>query len=133
MRRGLAVSRWGGAAWPPDIAAALPDFLFSRAGASGMILGEEEAMNSDKQTPKPESASPPNGSADDPRREVEELRQAVKRLEAEKEEYRKSLYAVLRAQFTEKDVVIPEEKDCRTFDEFVHELEEIVNGGGGAK
>ncbi len=87
-------------------------------------------MNSDKQTQKPASAPPPNGTADDSRREVEELRQAVKRLEAEKEEYRSSLYAVLRSQFTEKDVVIPDEKDCRSLDEFLGELEQIVNGGG---
>ena len=34
-------------------------------------------MNTDKQTPKPELSSPANGSADDPRREVEELRQKL--------------------------------------------------------
>jgi hypothetical protein len=61
---------------------------------------------------------------------VDSLRETVRRLEEERDWYRKALereLAVrLRAEFEPEDVVIPDPADCLTFDQFEHELEEIV-------
>lgn len=74
-----------------------------------------------------ESLSQTNGVPADTLQEVERLRETIKRLEAERDEYKAALYGVLRAQIKEEDVVVPDEKDCQTFDQFVPELEELVN------
>ncbi len=67
-----------------------------------------------------------NGVPADTQPEVERLRETIERLEAERNEYKKALYGVLRAQIKEEDVVLPDEKDCLTFDQFVHELDQMV-------
>jgi hypothetical protein len=59
--------------------------------------------------------------------EVEFLRETIKHLETERDEYRAALVKLLRAQIKEEDVVLPDPQDCLTFDQFVHELEEMVH------
>jgi hypothetical protein len=67
-----------------------------------------------------------NGVPADSQQEVDRLRETVKRLEAERNQFKAALYGVLRAQLKEEDVVLPDEKDCLTFDQFVHELDDLV-------
>jgi hypothetical protein len=68
-----------------------------------------------------------NGVPADTRTEEERLRETIKRLEAERDEYKAALYAALRAQIKNEHIVLPDQKDCLTFDQFVHELEALVN------
>jgi hypothetical protein len=87
-------------------------------------------MNSEPTQPASSPATPDtNGAPADLLQEVERLRQALRRAEQERDDYRGTLYGLLKEQFRAKDVVIPDESDCRTFDQFVHELEEVVNPG----
>jgi hypothetical protein len=59
--------------------------------------------------------------------EEDRLRETIKRLEAERDEYKAALYGVLRAQIKVEDIVLPDERDCQEFDQFVNELEALVN------
>jgi hypothetical protein len=87
-------------------------------------------MNSESTQPAGPPATPEtNGAPADLRQEVERLRQALRHAEQERDDYRGMLYGLLKEQFTQKDIVIPDESDCRSFDQFVHELEEVVNRG----
>jgi hypothetical protein len=98
--------------------------------------GRREAMNSESTQPAaPGATTETNGAPADSRQEVEQLREALRRTERERDDYRDMLYGLLKRQFTAKDVVIPDESDCLTFDQFVHELEEVVHrdASGGAK
>jgi len=74
-----------------------------------------------------ESFSPTNGVGVDSQQELVRLREIVKHLETERDEYKTALYRLLRARFKEEDVVLPEDTDCMTFDQFLPELEELVN------
>ena len=75
-------------------------------------------------TPGPE----PNGTPADFRQEAERLRETVKRLESELNEYRAMLYSVLRARMKPEEIVIPDERTCVPLSAFIHELREIVDG-----
>ncbi len=87
-------------------------------------------MSSDSARPAgPRTTPETNGAPADLRQEIEHLREALRRAEQERDDYRGMLYAVLKKQFTEKDVIIPDETDCLTFDQFVDELEGVVNRG----
>jgi hypothetical protein len=93
-------------------------------------------MSGDSTRPPGPPATPEtNGAPAELRQEVERLRAALRLAERERDDYRGMLYGLLKRQFTERDVVLPDEADCRTFDQFVHELEEAVNRGasGAAK
>jgi hypothetical protein len=67
-----------------------------------------------------------NGVPADTQLELARLRETVKRLEGERDEYKTALSNLLRARIKEQDVVLPNEQDCLTFDQFVPELEELV-------
>jgi hypothetical protein len=86
-------------------------------------------MSSESGQPAGPATRQANGAPADLGQEVERLRDALHRAEQERDDYRGMLYGLLKKQFTAKDVVIPDEGDCRTFDQFVHELEEVVNRG----
>ncbi len=61
--------------------------------------------------------------------ECEHLRETIRRLEAERDEYRNALYEIARSLFTREEMArIPDEKDCLTLDQFIHELETAVAG-----
>ncbi len=78
----------------------------------------------------PNSAPPTNGTPDELRLEVEQLRETARRLEAEREVYRKALERELVKRIRPEDVIIPDPDDCLTFDQFEQELEAIVHQGG---
>jgi hypothetical protein len=87
-------------------------------------------MNNDSTLAGGPTATPEtNGTPVELQQEVERLREALRRAEQERDDFRGMLYGLLKKQFTEREVVIPDESDCLTFDQFVHELEEVVNGG----
>lgn len=68
-----------------------------------------------------------NGESPSDEDECERLRQTVKRLEEERDQYRDVLLALAMEQFTEAELTaIPDEKDCTTLDQFITELEQLV-------
>jgi hypothetical protein len=73
------------------------------------------------------SSAPANGVPADVQDEMARLRETVRQVEAERDEYKTALYSLLRARVNEQEVVLPDEKDCLTFDQFVPELEEMVD------
>jgi hypothetical protein len=84
---------------------------------------------SDEQTP---TGTPPpshqmNGPLNDLHAECERLRQTIKELTRERDQYQKALCVALAAQIKLEDIVIPDEKDCLPLGAFIHELEAIVN------
>ena len=68
-----------------------------------------------------------NGVPSDTQQEIIRLHESIIRLEAERDEYKAALYGLLRSQIKDEEVLIPDEKDCQTLDQFIPELEELVN------
>ncbi len=89
----------------------------------------------DEHNPRPSSEQTSDTNRADSRAEVEQLRETVRRLEKERDEYKAALSGILRSQVKPEDIVVPDEKECLTLDQFIEELEEIVakGGAGGAK
>ena len=74
-----------------------------------------------------ESQAQSNGIPIDSSQENHRLRETVKRLEAERDEYKAALYSVLRARTKVEEIDIPDENDCQTFDQFLPELEQLLS------
>jgi hypothetical protein len=68
-----------------------------------------------------------NGAAADSQQENQRLRETIKGLEMERDDYKAALLRVLRAQIMEQDLVLPDENDCQTFDQFLPELEKLIS------
>jgi hypothetical protein len=83
--------------------------------------------NESMKSPVAAGTSDPNGDSVELRDEIKRLHETLRIVERERDEYRGMLYGLLKRQFTEKDVVVPEQSDLQTFDEFVQVLEQAIH------